>query len=176
MYKLTKEGLRKVNTYIKELEAKRKEILDAGKDTAEDTTIPTADDILSEIDYFIDEDGEYCNCWGVTDHYDADGPLCLRFVEDFEDNIHVIPADYKGKVSVICQYTNKNYTDMQPGTAVQDMFMHSFWNVMSNDGTVVVLKNASGGVNGLTMKVTKSTCKSSFVLLEKVLDTVQYSF
>lgn len=40
-YVLTEEGKRKVAVFIKECEAKRKEILDAGLDTAEDTQIPT---------------------------------------------------------------------------------------------------------------------------------------
>lgn len=36
-YVLTEEGKRKVAVFIMECEAKRKEILDAGLDTAEDT-------------------------------------------------------------------------------------------------------------------------------------------
>ena len=52
--------------YIRELEAKREEILDAGKDTADETTIPTAEDILSDVSFmginWADPDGPcYCN-------------------------------------------------------------------------------------------------------------------
>lgn len=87
---LTEHGLTTVTGYIKELRAKRKEILDAGKDTAEDTTIPTLNDIISDIEWFFDEDlMEYCNNWGVTDNYNADWPLRLEFRED------ITPENYK---------------------------------------------------------------------------------
>lgn len=76
---------KKVKAYIKELEAKRKEILDAGKDTADDTYIPTLEDILDDASYWFDvENGEYFNSWGVTDNYDADGAICLILGEDIE--------------------------------------------------------------------------------------------
>lgn len=77
MIRLTKLGKTEVNTYICEAEAKRKEILDAKKDTADDTNLPDVDDILMDIAQF-EENGEYCNGWGVTDHYDADYPLYLK--------------------------------------------------------------------------------------------------
>lgn len=77
MVKLTELGKREVNTYINECKAKRKEILDARIDTASETNLPTEDDILMDIEYF-EEDNEYCNGWGVTDHYDTDYPLYLK--------------------------------------------------------------------------------------------------
>ena len=81
----TEKGREKVKAYIKELEAKRKEILDAGKDTADDTYIPTLEDILDDASYwFVVEHGEYCNNWGVTDNYDADNAICLILGEDIE--------------------------------------------------------------------------------------------
>ena len=80
---LTSQGLAKVERYIAELKAKRKEILDADKDTAYDTPIPTMKDILSDIEWAFDEElMEYCNSWGATDSYDADWPLHLTFGED----------------------------------------------------------------------------------------------
>lgn len=90
--KFTEEGLRKAESYIEELRAKRKEILDAGLDTVEDTTLPETEDILSDV-LFIgiswdDPDGPcYYNCWGVTDNYSSDLPVCLYYGEDF------VPAD-----------------------------------------------------------------------------------
>ena len=83
MYVLTKEGKDRVRGYIRELRAKRKEILDAGKDTAEDTHLPREDDILSDIAFtgidWDDPNGPcYVNGWGVTDSYDADYPLRLN--------------------------------------------------------------------------------------------------
>lgn len=83
MYALTQNGRREVKRYLSELAAKRKEILDAGIDTADDTNLPTEKDILCDIETFIDEDGRYYNGWGVTDHYDADQPLSLIFGVDF---------------------------------------------------------------------------------------------
>lgn len=77
MFYLTELGKQEVNTYISEAKAKRKEIIDAGKDTADDTQLPEENDILMDIAYF-EEDGEYCNGWGVTDHYDTDYPLYLK--------------------------------------------------------------------------------------------------
>lgn len=77
MAKLTELGKQEVNTYIREAEAKRKEILDAMIDTADDTWLPDEDDILMDIEHF-EEDGEYCNGWGVTDNYNADYPLYLK--------------------------------------------------------------------------------------------------
>lgn len=87
-YLLTAHGNRSVQEYITELEAKRKEILDAGKDTADETNIPTKEDILEDIEFIgIDWDDPegpcYYNGWGVTDNYDADYPLLLKLGRDF---------------------------------------------------------------------------------------------
>lgn len=70
MIKLTKKGKENLLFQLAELKAKRKEILDAGLDTAIDTPILTIEDICSEIEEFEDEDGDYYNGWGVTDNYD----------------------------------------------------------------------------------------------------------
>lgn len=79
---LTEQGEEKVYLFIEDLKARRKEILDAGKDTADETPIPEKEDILSDILSFEDENGEYLNCWGVTDHYDS-YPICLQRDVDF---------------------------------------------------------------------------------------------
>ncbi len=86
MIKLTFQGEEAVKEYIKELETQRKEILDANKDTADDTEIPSIDDIISDIelsDFFADEKEDYYNNWGVTDNYNSDYPLHLAVNEDF---------------------------------------------------------------------------------------------
>jgi len=83
MYKLTEEGIKKCEIFIAECNTKRKEILDANKDTADNTLIIAIEDIEAEIHDFIDEDGEYYNCWGVTDNYDSDYPICLKLGVDF---------------------------------------------------------------------------------------------
>lgn len=79
---LTPSGKEKVAQYIAEMSAKRKEIVDAGLDTTDDTTLPCETDILSDIEAFGEEDG-YCNCWGVTDNYNADHALYLEKGVDY---------------------------------------------------------------------------------------------
>lgn len=76
MIQFTEKGRETVIRYIEELAAKRKEILDAGIDTADETELPTIEAIESEIED-CEEEGEYVSSLGVTDHYDSDGPLCL---------------------------------------------------------------------------------------------------
>ena len=84
-YVLTERGICVIENFIAECKAKRKEILDAGIDTADLTSLPTAEDILSDLNdgIGIDEDGDYYNCWGVTDNYNSDNPLCLEVGIDF---------------------------------------------------------------------------------------------
>ena len=80
--KFTEAGKTKVNIYIAELKAKRKEILDAGLDTADETILPDEKDILDDIDFF-EEENEYYNNWGVTDNYNGDYALFLKRGEDY---------------------------------------------------------------------------------------------
>lgn len=84
-YVLTETGRVKVKNYIDELQAKRKEILDARLDTANETHLPAVDDIVCDINFNgVDEEGEYYNGWGVTDHYDSDYPLSLVLGTDLK--------------------------------------------------------------------------------------------
>lgn len=84
-YQLTEQGRELCESYIREMKAKAKEILDAGKDTSDETSIDyTADDIFADLlDFGIDEDGCIFNGYGVTDHYDMEYPLCLQIETDF---------------------------------------------------------------------------------------------
>lgn len=85
-YVLTDEGRKECESFILECIAKRKEIIDAGKDTAEETNIPTVEDIESDINFFgVDEDGDYYNNWGVTDNYDYS--IWLTLGVDFIETI-----------------------------------------------------------------------------------------
>lgn len=78
MYKLTQAGIEECKRFIAECEAKRKEILDAGVDTAYDIRIPTVTDIGFDIHFEgLDEEGKYYQSWGITDHYDSD---CISLV------------------------------------------------------------------------------------------------
>lgn len=84
-FKLTNKGIENIKRYITELKEKRKEILDAGKDTANETEIPEVRDIfIDAVGFGFDEYGEAFNGWGVTDHYDADYPIFLKLGDDVE--------------------------------------------------------------------------------------------
>ena len=80
--RFTETGKEKIRAYIIELKAKRKEILDAGLDTADETTLPDEKDILDDIEFF-EEENEYYNNWGVTDNYNGDDALYLKRGEDY---------------------------------------------------------------------------------------------
>lgn len=101
-YVLTEEGKRKVAVFIKECEAKRKEILDADLDTAEDTQIPTEADILSDLNngVEVDEDGDYYNAWGVTDNYSSDRACELAIGEDFVSNATRVQVTLRKTIEV----------------------------------------------------------------------------
>ena len=73
-YTLTEIGHEHVSDFLKECSEKRKEILDAGLDTACQTTLPTKADILRDLNdgENIDDSGEYDSDWAVTDNTDED--------------------------------------------------------------------------------------------------------
>lgn len=84
MYVLTECGREHVADFIAGCASKRKEILDAGKDTAYDTVLPTEEDIVCDINWEDDFDGDlYVNSWGVTDDYKYDETICLKIGADF---------------------------------------------------------------------------------------------
>lgn len=82
-YVFTVSGYRTAKRFIAECAAKRKEILDAGIDTADETELPTAQDILDDVNTGVglDEENEYFDSWGITDHYSSH-PLSLIVGED----------------------------------------------------------------------------------------------
>nr|DAE09461.1 MAG TPA: hypothetical protein [Siphoviridae sp. ct96x5] len=57
-YTYTPTGRLWVCRFIRECEAKRKEILDAGIDTADETDLPTAQDILDDVNVGVGLDEE----------------------------------------------------------------------------------------------------------------------
>lgn len=101
-YRLTAKGLEKAEQYIRELIAYRKEILDAKLDTADDTPIPTIQDIESDIESF-EEDDEYYNSWSIADDTTMNMPLCLKYGEDY---LEADIADHPPKIEFI-KYTGK---------------------------------------------------------------------
>lgn len=72
-YTYTPKGRWKACHFIRECEVKRKEILDSGIDTADETELPTAQDILDDVNTGVglDEGNEYFDSWGITDHYSS---------------------------------------------------------------------------------------------------------
>lgn len=86
-YIYTEKGQKKVECFINACKAKRKEILDAHKDTADETILPTLQDILDDINQMtgLDEDGTYFNCFGVTDHYDSDPVYLIKYTDIVPD-------------------------------------------------------------------------------------------
>ena len=84
-YVLTSSGEEKIEQFIAECIEKRKEVLDAGIDTANETNIPTKEDIIIELNLeeMLDEKGNYVSKWEVTDNYYSDYPIELSVNEDF---------------------------------------------------------------------------------------------
>lgn len=82
-YTYTPKGRWKACHFIRVCEVKRKEILEAGIDTADETELPTAQDILDDVNTSVglDEENEYFDSWGITDHYNSH-PLSLVVGED----------------------------------------------------------------------------------------------
>ena len=101
-YRLTAKGLEKAEQYLRELIAYRKEILDAKLDTADDTPIPTIQDIESDIESF-EVDDEYYNSWSIADNTTMNMPICLKYEEDY---LEADIADYPPKIEFI-KYTGK---------------------------------------------------------------------
>lgn len=92
VYRLTPRGQKEIEDYIRELETKRKEILDAKKDTADETKLPTVEEVFIDAMEMEEtfggnalSEGEVVgNGWGVTDEYEADRPITLVIGEDIE--------------------------------------------------------------------------------------------
>lgn len=82
-YVFTVNGYLTAKRFIAECAAKRKEILDAGIDTADETELPTAQDILDDVNVGVGlyDENEYINSWGITDHFGSQ-PLALIVGED----------------------------------------------------------------------------------------------
>lgn len=71
-YSLTDAGKTKVKHFIEDCRIKQDSILKAGLDTAKETTLPSVEDILCNVEDMVDEDGKYTNAWNITDNYLSD--------------------------------------------------------------------------------------------------------
>ncbi len=85
---LTDAGRKKIQAYIDEMKEKRNRLLKEGLDTADETELPDEETIFRDgLDFGLDEDGEIYNSWGVTDNYEADRPIVLKYGTHFIDDI-----------------------------------------------------------------------------------------
>lgn len=108
MITLTENGKQKAEKFINECKAKRKEIIEAGKDTANETNIPDISDIISDIE-LSEEDKEYCNGWSVTDHYESDIPLYLKRDIDYTEKTY---SDLINEALNVLENDDTVFTDM----------------------------------------------------------------
>lgn len=146
-YVLTNEGIKVCDKYITELIAKRREILDAGKDTADETSIPSIEDIECDLNNFPLWDGDYFNGWGVTDHFDSDYPLSLEFGKHFTEEretkmrevyieMHNKLIEYFG-IEIPDKYTLQDslsgWIDVENGADLKEALIDVFFNVYNVD-------------------------------------------
>lgn len=66
--RITEAGMKNIEAFLRECKAKRKELLDASKDTAEDVELPVYADIAEAIE--PTEDGIWTETFNVTDNSD----------------------------------------------------------------------------------------------------------
>ena len=119
-FELTESGKKAIHSYLEEMKAKRKEILDAGKDTADYTNLPTEEEIFEDfMSLGFDEDGEAYNSFGVTDNYEADRALSLTRGKDVVEKID----PYKG-YGIIPLYANKWCCKEVAGHPEQNEYMY----------------------------------------------------
>lgn len=94
--KLTRNGKAVVAKYLNEMQKRRDEILYAELDTADETTLPTEQDILSDILKGLDGDGDYVRKWNCSDHYGFE--IFLSHEADFiAEKGDDLPDDLRGK-------------------------------------------------------------------------------
>ena len=107
---LTAKGYREIKYFMNEARAQKKEIMDAGIDTCDDTPEITEADILSDVGASFGEgdfDDEYLNGWGVTDEHTTDYPLCLHMGEHFtikDTNMWMYSTNVRDFVSELTDY------------------------------------------------------------------------
>ncbi len=102
-FELTESGKKAIHNYLEEIKAKRKEILDTGKDTTDDIILPTEEEIFEGLMSFgFDEDGEVYDSFEITNNYEEDRVLSLTRGKDVIEKID----PYNG-VGIIPLYANK---------------------------------------------------------------------
>lgn len=107
-YILTESGKERIRTFINECAAKRKEILDVGKDTASETQLPTEDQILANINQNVEDGDDY---WGITDNCEPE----LLFLEESVDFVKTSTriCVTLEKTIRVCEYFDATPEDME---------------------------------------------------------------
>ncbi|MFN2938376.1 hypothetical protein ACKX2D_04930 [Lachnospiraceae bacterium YH-ros2226] len=95
--KLTRNGKAVVAKCLNEMQKRRNEILNAELDTVDNTTLPTEQDILSDIPNGLDGDGDYVRRWNCSDHFGFDIFLSheVDFIAEKGDDL---PDDLREKL------------------------------------------------------------------------------
>ncbi len=81
------------------------------------------------------------------------------------------PITENERVRVIGKYSPSSYLLMSEGDCVVDESFGLNWEVLSNDGTRMVIKQRKSQDDddfGATMMLTEDSCNMSFLLLEKI--------
>ena len=159
-YSLTDAGKTKVKHFIEECRIKQDSILKAGLDTAKETTLPSVEDILCNVEDMVDEDGKYTNAWSITDNYLSD-PLELNRDDDFvvHSNEQVkdvlIPLPLEKETPLPPSYevstSQPHYTEVNLFDLSDDVFHEEDTNDFSpwSDRSINnILRIGSGFVNG----------------------------
>lgn len=159
-YSLTNDGISKVKLFIEQCKVKQESILKAGLDTAKETTLPSIEDIICNIEDMVDENGEYTNAWSISDNYLSD-PLELHKDEDFEiisnerikDDVVQLPLEEKETPiqSHEVSTPQPHYTEVNLFDVSDDVFHEEDTNDFSpwSDKSINnILRIGSGFVNG----------------------------
>lgn len=127
-YSLTDAGKTKVKHFIEDCRIKQDSILKAGLDTAKETTLPSVEDILCNVEDMVDEDGKYTNAWNITDNYLSD-PLELNKDDDSPwsdrsiNNILRIGSGFvNGKYRIYHLYTAMNVNAKDKATYLKNEY------------------------------------------------------
>lgn len=159
-YNLTNDGMSKVKLFIEQCKVKQESILKAGLDTAKETTLPSVEDILCNVEDMIDKNGEYTNAWSISDNYLSD-PLELHKDEDFvvisnertKDNVVQLPLEEKETPiqSHEVSTPHPHYTEVNLFDVSDDVFHEEDTNDFSpwsEKSINTILRIGSGFVNG----------------------------
>ena len=150
----------KVKLFIEQCKVKQESILKAGLDTAKETTLPSVEDILCNVEDMVDKNGEYTNAWSISDNYLSD-PLELHKDEDFviisnertKDNVVQLPLEEKETPiqSHEVSTPHPHYTEVNLFDVSDDVFHEEDTNDFSpwSDRSINnILRIGSGFVNG----------------------------